>query len=282
MIMAKKSSHSRIKPIVYTLMAFILSVIIFAISICTTLEMTLLNSSFVLDNMNSSHYFSEKRDEITRQLVDLGYASGLEESFFDGFLDEIMLNNNTQEYLENYYSGNGTRIDTTEFEQRFNAALDSYIEEKNIKKVDASSREYLVDQAARIYRTSLEIPLFSRLSAYFLTMKNAMPYVIVGLAVLGAVICLVIIFTNYWKHRAVRYISFATLGAFLSIGIIPAVILISGKVNNINLSSRALYNLFVQCANSMLITLLFCALLFMLISAALIIQYKYLRRKVSG
>lgn len=280
--MAKKPFSSRVRNAVFILLSFLLTLIMFLLSFCTVLEATLFNPEFIFDNMNSANYFIDKRDEITTSLIDLGYASGLDEKFFDGFIDEVMLSNDTREYLDNYYSGNGAKIDATNFKQSFNTALDKYIEENNIKNVNGNSRDKLVNKAAQIYRSSLEIPLFSRLSAYFLTAKNAMPFILIGLAVLAGVIFLVFLLANKWKHRAVKYICYGTSGAFLALGIIPAYLMISGKISHINLDSRALYNMFVQSANSVSIAVLFISLFFLLVSVGLYFLYRRLYKKVSG
>lgn len=280
--MAKKPFSSRVRNAVFIVLSFLLTLILFLLSVCTVLEATLFNPEFIFDNMNSSNYFIDKRDEITTSLIDLGYASGLDEKFFDDFIDEVMLCDDTREYLDNYYSGNGAKIDSTDFKQSFNAELDKYIQENNIKNVNGKSRDKLVNKAAQIYRSSLEIPLFSRLSAYFLTAKNAMPFMLIGLVVLAGVICVVLIFANKWKHRAVKYICYGASGAFLTLGIIPAYLMISGKISHINLDSRALYNMFVQSANSICIAILFISLFFLLVSVGLFFLYRRMYKKVSS
>ena len=280
--MAKKPFSSRVRNAVFIVLSFLLTLVLLLLSVGTVLEATLFNSEFIFDNMNSSNYFIDKSDEITTSLIDLGYASGLDEKFFDDFIDEVMLCDDTREYLDNYYSGNGAKIDTTDFKQSFNAELDKYIRENNIKNVNGKSRDKLVNKAAQIYRSSLEIPLFSRLSAYFLTAKNAMPFIIVGLVVLAGVICVVLIYANKWKHRGVKYICYATSGAFLTLGIIPAYLMITGKISHINLDSRALYNMFVQSANSICIAILFISLFFLLVSVGLFFLYRRMYKKVSS
>lgn len=280
--MAKKPFSSRVRNAVFILLSFLLTLILFLLSVCTVLEATLFNSEFIFDNMNSSNYFIDKRDEITTSLIDLGYASGLDEKFFEDFVDEVMLCDDTREYLDNYYSGDGAKIDTTDFKQSFNAEIDKYIQENNIRNVNGNSRDKLVSKAALIYRSSLEIPLFSKLSAYFLTAKNAMPFILVGLAVLAGVICVVLIFANKWKHRGVKYICCATSGAFLTLGIIPAYLMISGKISHLNLDSRALYNMFVQSANSICIAVLFISLFFLLVSVGLFFLFRRMYQKVSS
>ena len=280
--MAKKPFSSRVRNAVFIVLSFLLTLILFLLSVCTVLEATLFNPEFIFDNMNSSNYFIDKRDEITTSLIDLGYASGLDEKFFDDFIDEVMLCDDTREYLDNYYSGSGAKIDSTDFKQSFNAELDKYIQENKIKNVNGKSRDKLVNKAAQIYRSSLEIPLFSRLSAYFLTAKNAMPFIIVGLVVLAGVICVVLIFANKWKHRGVKYICYATSGAFLTLGIIPTYLMITGKISHINLDSRALYNMFVQSANSICIAILFISLFFLLVSVGLFFLFRRMYKRVSS
>lgn len=280
--MAKKPFSSRVRNAVFIVLSFLLTLVLFLLSVGTVLEATLFNPEFIFDSMNSSNYFIDKRDEITTSLIDLGYASGLDEKFFDDFIDEVMLCDDTREYLDNYYSGSGAKIDSTDFKQSFNAELDKYIQENNIKNVNGKSRDKLVNKAAQIYRSSLEIPLFSRLSAYFLTAKNAMPFIIVGLVVLAGVICIVLIYANKWKHRGVKYICYATSGAFLTLGIIPTYLMITGKISHINLDSRALYNMFVQSANSICIAILFISLFFLLVSVGLFFLFRRMYKRVSS
>ena len=51
-------------------------------------------------------------------------------------------------------------------------ALDTYIEENNIQKVNPKNKEYLINRAGLLYRRSLENPVFSRISGYFNTVKK--------------------------------------------------------------------------------------------------------------
>ena len=273
--------NSKIRHIIYGIISFVLSFVLFLLSFAVMLQSTIRNPSYIMDNMNTSNYFIDKRDEIKKSLVDLGYASGLDESFFENVVDEVTIHDNTQAYLNSFYSGEEAKIDTTAFKQKFNSELDSYISKNNLKVAGGSSREYLINKAASIYASALRIPLFTTLSTYLVAMKNMMPLIIGGLVVLAAVLCIIIIFTNRWKHRAVRYICYATSGAFLTVGIIPAVLFSTGFINKINIDSRAFYNLFVQSMNSILIALAVCSIVFLIISVGLFFLHKSMRRHAS-
>ena len=273
--------NSKIRHIIYGIISFVLSFVLFLLSFAIMLQSTILNPSYIMDNMNTSNYFVDKRDEIKSSLVDLGYASGLDESFFENVVDEVTIHDNTQAYLNSFYEGEEAKVDTTSFKQKFNSELDSYISKNNVKVANGASREYLINQAANIYAAALRIPLFSTLSTYLIALKNMMPLIIGGLVVLIAILCVIIIFTNRWKHRAVRYICYATSAAFLTVGIIPAVLLSTGYMSKINIDSRAFYNLFVQSMNSILIALAICSVIFLIISVGLFFLHKSMRRHAS-
>lgn len=273
--------NSKVRHIIYGIISFVLSFVLFLISFAIVLQSTILNPSYIMDNMNTSNYFVDKRDEIKESLVNLGYASGLDEKFFENVVDEVTIHDNTQAYLNSFYAGEEAKIDTTAFKQKFNSELDSYISKNNLKVANDGSREYLINQAANIYAAALRIPLFTTLSAYLIALKNMMPLIIGGLAVLVAILCVIIIFTNRWKHRAVRYICYSTSAAFLTVGIIPAVLLSTGYMSKINIDSRAFYNLFVQSMNNILIALAICSVIFFIVSIGLFFLLKSMRRHAS-
>lgn len=273
--------NSKVRHIIYGIISFVLSFILFLLSFAIVLQSTILNPSYIMDNMNTSNYFVDKRDEIKESLVDLGYASGLDEKFFENVVDEVTIHDNTQAYLNSFYAGEEAKIDTTAFKQKFNSELDSYISKNNLKVANDGSREYLINQAANIYAAALRIPLFATLSVYLIALKNMMPLIIGGLAVLVAILCVIIIFTNRWKHRAVRYICYSTSAAFLTVGIIPAVLLSTGYMSKINIDSRAFYNLFVQSMNNILIAVAVCSVIFFIVSIGLFFLHKSMRRHAS-
>lgn len=273
--------NSKVRHIIYGIISFVLSFVLFLLSFAIVLQSTILNPSYIMDNMNTSNYFVDKRDEIKESLVDLGYASGLDEKFFENVVDEVTIHDNTQAYLNSFYAGEKAKIDTTAFKQKFNSELDSYISKNNLKVANDGSREYLINQAANIYAAALRIPLFATLSVYLVALKNMMPLIIGGLAVLVAILCVIIIFTNRWKHRAVRYICYSTSAAFLTVGIIPAVLLSTGYMSKINIDSRAFYNLFVQSMNNILIALAICSVIFFIASIGLFFLHKSMCRHAS-
>ena len=274
---------SKVKRVVNVLLSFVLAALFTVLTLAGTLQFTLLNQSFMLDNMNSCNYIIEKKYEITRSLTDLGYASGLEEEFFGNLLSEVMLNDDAVKYIQDYYSGEGSVVDKTAFKQAFNAALDEYIEKKGIDadSVSKENREYLINEAAKIYKQSLELPFLGRFAGSFQNLKTVIPFVIIVCLVLSALLCAIFILSTKWKHRAVRYICYATSASFLTTAVLPLILLLSKKAETFNIASRATYMLFVSCANNMLVCILSCSAFFLIVSIGLFLLYKMLYKKAT-
>lgn len=276
--MAKSSTKSKLRSVVFCLLSYLLSMCLFLLSVCTIISFTVFSKDYIYGNMNSSFYFIDKSDELKVGLTDLGYASGLDEAFFEGFIDDLLISKGTADYLDTYYSFESGNADTEDFESLFNEQLTSYAKEKNVT-VNDDARKYLVKEAGKIYENTIEIPYFGSLLLYIKAGVQAMPFIIGGLVFLSAVIIFIFFKANRWKHKAIRYTCYATSGTFLAIVLIPSYLYFSQVMSKINVSSRAFYN-FLQYTVANLELLFFMgAILFLLISIILFISHQIKRKK---
>ena len=276
--MAKSSTKSKLRSVVFCLLSFLLSMCLFLLAVCTIISFTVFSKDYIYGNMNSSFYFMDKSDELKVGLTDLGYASGLDEAFFEGFIDDLLISKGTADYLDTYYSFESGNADTEDFESLFNEQLTSYAKEKNVT-VNDDARKYLVKEAGKIYENTIEIPYFGSLLLYIKAGVQAMPFIIGGLVFLSAVIIFIFFKANRWKHKAIRYTCYATSGTFLAIVLIPSYLYFSQVMSKINVSSRAFYN-FLQYTVANLELLFFMgAILFLLISIILFISHQIKRKK---
>lgn len=281
--MSKKKTSTATK-VLNIILSFVLAFLLFLLSAMLVLQIVFFTESSMMNALSNSGYLTEKNKEITQSLTDLGYASGLNESFFDGLIEDSLLYTDTAKYISDFYSGEGSVVNTTGFKEIFNTALDNYIKENQIdpSTVKAENREYLVNNAARIYKNSLELPLFQSIAGYFLGVKNALPKIMIFDIILIILICIIMIASSKWKHRAAKYICYSTTTAFLTT-LTPAIaLLISGKIEQFNIASQATYKLFVTFGNELVLTLIYFSVFFAIISIILYILYRYLYPKNSS
>ena len=282
--MSKHRHKLKLKPVLYSILAFMLAFVLFAFSICMVLKTTIFSKAFITDCMSSSGYFSMLKNELTDEMKSLGNASGLDEEFAESFVDSLNLQKSVKDYISNFYSNESTMVETTSFKQQLIYAIDEYVKEKNISSESVSEEnvDYFVNNAEERYINVISIPFFSFVGNYIFKSQFPLTIITILLGVFALAIIAVIFFTNSFKHRRFRYISYSFGGAFLSVTLIPLIVQISGKISQININTRSLYNLFVSYMNGLFMNFWIYSVFYLFIAFITFLLYrKYYKRAIS-
>lgn len=238
---------SKIKPFVYSVMSFFLSVVLFLLSGCLVIQFTVLSKDYMLNTMDSKGYYSMVRYELQSRLSDLCNASGLPKEFAVSFANSYDVKKAVENYIESFYSSDTTIVETTSFKQQLHAAVKTYAENNNIPITDDIEDNilYFINEASSIYTDQISITFFSTIGKYIDNAQTVVSIAIGVLAVLALFITGVIFFTNHFKHRRYRYLCYGLLGGALTTAVLPTIVLFSNIIPKVNLATRSLYNLFV-------------------------------------
>ncbi len=273
--------NKTVGKILYIILSFIFSVCLIACSICSVIRFTVFNKGFILDCLNSSAYYTDLCDEITDDLMNIGDASGLDKSFFENFVDEVLVREDIQKYLEDFYAGKKLTVDTTNFEENLDEALQKYQSDNNITDASKKSIDYFISEAAKIYAKNVEITYFSVLQKTMLEYRTNFTIYAIITGVIALTAAALIFFTNEWKHKAVRYLYYGVCSSGLFIILVPAVVFASGILQKIAILSRSLNDMYTTVLNSLFIDMAICAALMFVISAVLLVLHAKFRKKVS-
>lgn len=279
--MKKIFKNEKLIRFLYCVLAFVLSGVLILFSVFTMLRATVFNSGFLSDVLNNSAYYSDLCDEITDNMVDIGNASGLDKSFFVSFVDEVMVREDVQKYIDSFYSGEKLEVNTDNFQRTLRDALGKYEKKKGIDpgKVSEESIDYFVKEASRIYSGNIEITYFGMIQKTALEWaEKTLVYGVVFAVAAAAVMCF-IFFTNKWKHLAVKYIYYATASAGLVILAVPTALIASGALGRVAILSRSLNDLFTGCVNALLTDMYIIAGILIVLSVVLVIVHNHLRNK---
>ena len=184
-------------------------------------------------------------------------------------------------YIESFYSGEDTSVDTTRFKQYFREKLDAYIAENNLT-VSQEAQQNLtttINEAASIYASRVQLPYFDLIAGYFHQLLSPVFYVTLACAFVVLLIAVVIIATNKWKHRAYRYLAYSTLGTLLMTLVIPVAAYCINKLDKLAIMSRALFNLYYSCVTQFLNAFFIAAAVLALLSAFFIYMHYRSRKK---
>ena len=279
--MKKNKVASVFKKIFFCILSFVLSLVLFALSVSAVLSMTFFDMNSFLSTMKATSYYEEKKEELINNLTDLTYPSGLKESFFEEMITTEMISGDTLSYITGFFDGSKDVVDDTVFKQSFSDALDKYIADNNIKNVNPKSMKTLIKKAGIIYSKTLSIPLLRTISTYFHFIKKWLYIAIIALACSAVLLILILMVSNRWLHRKIKYICFATSGTFLSLLGIAVFLTVNGGISHIQLESLGLYNFLVHLVNGINIAIWFASGLFLVISVILFVIYSRIIKETS-
>ena len=270
-----------IKKIIYVLLTFILAMCLVVSSVLLVIRITVFNRGFMTEVLTSTNYYRDLCGEITDSLVDIGDASGLDRSFFDGVVDEVLVRSDVQAYIDDFYSGKELEVNTAKFEDNLRVSLNKYIKKKNIKNVDENNINYFVSKACKIYTNSVKIKYFGAIQKKVNEKTSTFSlYIAVLTLVIAGIIC-ILLFTNEWKHRSIRYIHTAVSSAGLLLLIVPSAIMLSGIIGKIAILSRSLNDMYMAIISGILWDVIVVAVVLLVISLALWAVHAKVRQKSS-
>lgn len=276
--------NEKATTVMYLILSLIMGLCIFACSIFATLKFTIFSPNFLSDTINSTSYYNDLCAELKDDLVNIGDASGLDKNFFDDFVDEVIVRKDVQYYVNDFYAGEKLKVNPSEFQKALRTAIDKYINRKGLDRKTISDKAIngFINEATDIYVSDIEITYFPQIQKSYLKYDTRLNILMaVTIAVIIA-ITLIFIFTNKWKHIAVRYIYYATASAGLLALLLPIIVFLSGVIGKITIISRSLNDLYTACFNSMFYALIFIAATLVVISAFLWIIHNKMRRGVAN
>ena len=279
--MKKKFKNLSLKKVLYAILSFILAICLVFCSVITVLRITFFNSSFLSDTLNSSEYYKDLCVEITDNLTDLGDASGLDKTFFEDFVSEVLVREDVQSYISDFYEGNKPKVNTSKFDSSLQVALEKYIKTNNIRNVNDESLHYFAANASRIYTDSIKIKYLSAIQDLILDKSGLLTAAIIVLVIICGAIVIVLLFTNEWKHKSLRYIYTSTCSAGLVLLFFPLSVFASGIIGHIAILSRSLSDMYVAVISSVLSDLIVISIMLLVISVAIIVVHGRVRRKAA-
>lgn len=273
--------NKAVGTILYLILSFIFSISLIVCSVCSLLRFSVFTPGFLSDTLSGSAYYTDLCDEITDDLLNIGDASGLDKSFFEDFVDEVLVREDIRKYIEDFYAGNKLSVDTTAFEENLAKALQKYQSDNNIADASQDSIDYFIKEAAKVYAQNVKITYFSAIQKKMLEYRTTFTiYAIVSGAVALAIAAF-IFFTSEWKHKALRYLYYGTCSAGLFTILVPAAVFASGVLEKIAILSRSLNDMYNSVLNTLLVDMIICAVVMFVISVILLILHGKLRKKVA-
>lgn len=226
-------------------LAFVCSLVLFALLALGVLKVTLFNQEFMVKVAHQSEYATKITKEINTSIADLGRGSNVPPEILDDTVPESLVASNIDSFIRGIYTDvpfNMTGKETVE--GNIDEAITAYAQKQNLTMDDATNKAVanLKTSSLDIFTRSIEIPYIQtygkKVMAYNKTLTLLM--VLSGAVALLLLIGVMVLMGRWW-HRRLRYLSYVLGGSGLMLTALPTYIYFSGTIDRLGLTSESLY-----------------------------------------
>ncbi|MFV0560035.1 MAG: hypothetical protein ACK5NA_04905 [Enterococcus sp.] len=267
------------------ILAFICSLLLFAILALGCLKLTLFNQNFMIRQTHEVQYAQLVTKEINTTIQDYGMGSNIPAKVLKNVVSKKLVQENVDSYIRGIYTDVPFQLTgEDQVKNQIQTVSEAYAKEKGYT-MDAETQKNL-DTLKETGVTTLdkyvELPYLLTFGQQIMQFNKTLTLMI---GVIGAVFLLVFFGMMYvsgrWWHRKVRYMAYIMGGAGLMLSVLPAIIYFKGTVNRIAITSKAMYEFMTTYLNAFTLTFVWVGVVGILLAVILWGVSEALRRRVA-
>ncbi len=271
---ASVSKQARLRGGMAWILSFLLCLFLTVLSLLSLLECTLLSPGFLKKQVDKSAYTAHVIEDMEDIFVSYGISSDFDEAFFTSVLTEEEVRADIYAEIDRLYAADTAGADYDAFESQLYDKLTANVKERNLEITESVDQalHYLAQMCAETYREGVGLPFASYAASALAAAKTPLLIGIAAMAVLSLFV-LGFLFALQKKNGFFRHAIYACCGAAVTLTVLALVVLLSGKIEKIGLTGKALYYLVTGYATQT-VMLLFVAV-GILLAAVLILALLY-------
>lgn len=164
---------AKIKVLSYYISMIILSLMTLALSLITLLKYTVMNESFILNQLEKNNYYEKLHKSIKEEMSYYIIQSGLSEEVLDNIYSEEMIKKEINKLIINFYNNKELKVNTKEVSNNLNNNIQNYLLKNNIIAEDQEALNRFTEEMVKIYEQELKITDFiSNIQNIFIKLDN--------------------------------------------------------------------------------------------------------------
>lgn len=272
-----------IRKIISYILSFLLTVCLTLMTLLIIIKFGALNEKSLYNNMSSYGYYDHVYSDFMEKVKSVTMPTGFPESIYDEIVSKTDIYNDVNGSLKEQFGGEKYETNAKNIRQKLSNNIDSYFVETSYTATDEEKAaiEAYIDTVADNYDKYIKLPLGS----YIIKAKNLFEKVFfVAFAVLIVMVIIIIFLLvriHKWKHKALRYMSFASLATMLMVSAYP-LYLYAGKVYyRLGLSPESFYKFTITYIDNLLLLFIYFGLFWLAVGillAGLVVYLKKLKK----
>lgn len=266
------------------ILAFIGSLLLFAIGALVCIRLTLFNQNFMIKQVHDAKYIETIRKDVTESIQDLGRGSNIPPEVLSDVVTEKMVATNVENYIRGIYQDVPFQLQgEDQIKENIMNNVQQYAQQKNIPIDEGTQKnlENLANTATKNFSSYIEIPYLMSYGQKVMSFKSSLTLILLVVGASFVLIFTLLLLMVKLKHQRVRWSSITFLGAGLMLVVLPAIIYFSGVINRLGITSEGLYRFVTSYVTTFDLSFVFVGLAAIAIAVLLVIISERMRdRKI--
>lgn len=266
------------------ILAFIGSLLLFAIGALVCIRLTLFNQNFMIKQVHDAKYIETIRKDVTESIQDLGRGSNIPPEVLSDVVTEKMVATNVENYIRGIYKDVPFQLQgEDQIKENIMNNVQQYAQQKNIPIDEGTQKnlENLANTATKNFSSYIEIPYLMSYGQKVMSFKSSLTLILLVVGASFVLIFTLLLLMVKLKHQRVRWSSITFLGAGLMLVVLPAIIYFSGVIKRLGITSEGLYRFVTSYVTTFDLSFVFVGLAAIAIAVLLVIISERMRdRKI--
>lgn len=276
-----KEKKSIARNILSGFLAFFLTVLLTAGTVCVSVYAGFFMDGRILDGLNYKDYYASVEEYFYQNARDMTIPSGLPPEIVNNIVDSQTIHDDIKGYVAASLKGEAYEFHTDTLKEKLTNNIYEYFRKEQLQMTQLQEETVpkYVQTIADKYVEDLKVPLVTYVPKIKQVYVKLLFGIITGVVILGGVIVFVLLRMYRWKHRGLRYIAYSTIAAAIMVAAPAFAVRISGFYKRIGIDAKHLYNMFVAYVENGVNMLFYMALGWLFITCVLLCLISWLKRK---
>jgi hypothetical protein len=275
-----KHSKSKLRKLLSGIFALLLTLLFFILFVCLGLSMGVFNDTNMIRKIKESNYYTEVYKVLDTNTKEVVYKAGLPTAILNNVISQSKVYVDGNNYMNTTLSGNEEKIDTEKLKTELRNNIDEYLSQKKIIKTDDLNVgiEKMISVIDQEYQSCIKIEFLRYYAEYRNNFQRIMKILIPVVIILIGIMSYFSIRIRHYKHRGVRYITYALISSSIMTIFSSAWLLISGKYMELDVKPEFYKSFITSCLEWDIWIFIYLGIIGLILSMMLMVLTGYLKK----
>ena len=242
-----KLNKSKMKFLMSGTFAFLLTLLFVTLYVCFGFGLGVFNNRSIISKINESKYYSNVCVELNIKAEKILLKAGLPSTVLKDVITLERVYVGGDNYIQNILKGKEPQIKTEKLVAALTLNIDHYLQEEGINQTNElkADIEELITAIEVDYKSGIQLQFVNYITEYKIKFINLMKVIVPILIVLIGILCFFLIRMHQYKHRGIRYITYALISSSWIIIIAAAYLLMVKSYTKVILTPDYYHNFLV-------------------------------------